>query len=355
MLCGKCDGNSSSNQAILYLGSRGAGVRFFVYLNNLLATHNVPFIAICRPDIYQSGETIRQIHVQIPSKLKVLLRIGRGEVTRTIIQLLEKNAIKNVIIPMAHPWDLHLQKELQDRDINLVRIVHDAHRHSGDFFPNQHHIKRMIENTYVVTLSQHVSNSLPVSQDRKISLIHPILPQLETCEEKEFEFLRDIKYDLIIGRLRRYQRPFSVAVWWLRNSDDPTRKLVVAGKASRLFGLLSIISPRIYVMRKWLSECEVSTLIKGAALVLCLYKEASQSGVIADAAFHKVNVLATDVGGLAEQISCYGNGMNTSRNKTHWQRDYAKIISQEEDKSAGGNNWDYFDSKFLHLVMRTLR
>lgn len=60
--------------------------------------------------------------------------------------------------------------------------------------------------------------------------------------------------------------------------------------------------PHVTVDRRWIPEVELPGLIGGADAVILPYRQASQSGVAAAAIALGRHVIATDVGGLGEQL-----------------------------------------------------
>jgi glycosyltransferase involved in cell wall biosynthesis len=90
----------------------------------------------------------------------------------------------------------------------------------------------------------------------------------------------------------------------------PNVELVVAG-AGTLPGHSAMLwaTPGVRVESKWICETNVDDLFREADLVLLPYREASQSGVIAHAFEHRLPVVATPVGGLAEQVTHMRTGV----------------------------------------------
>jgi glycosyltransferase involved in cell wall biosynthesis len=100
-------------------------------------------------------------------------------------------------------------------------------------------------------------------------------------------------YYLITGRGKRYQRNFSI----YDLAEMLPIALVVSGEIE-----FAVNHPNVHAMGKWLIDSEMETLIKNASAVFCIYSEGSQSGIIEQSLSHGVPVVATNVGGLREQI-----------------------------------------------------
>jgi glycosyltransferase involved in cell wall biosynthesis len=74
------------------------------------------------------------------------------------------------------------------------------------------------------------------------------------------------------------------------------------GPVSRDLDRLRVL-PHVEVDHRWIPEVELRGLIEWADAVVLPYREASQSGVAAAAVAHGRRVLATNVGGLPEQLA----------------------------------------------------
>ena len=320
--------STQGNIAILYLGTMGAGVKFM----ELLASE-IPKNA-CNVYIFTRKEHTRILSDSDPSyplklpksKALVFAGFGRKKVISSIVEILRAKQIRTVLIPMSHPWDLYLQKKLESSTIQVVRIVHDSSPHPGDIWPRKRHIKMMLQADIVVTLSDFTYQKLRATDARYIQpSIHPFLPYLKPSLAPTIN--RGKSYDLIIGRQKNYQNVKNTVNWWktILPLNKQGRELVVAGKV----GFLSAFKLRygkIEVVNKWLTEQEFVDLISGANRILCLYSEASQSGIVSAAQQFGVPVLVTSVGGLPEQIDNLGGGLIVDfEKKSDWSEKYEKL------------------------------
>jgi glycosyltransferase involved in cell wall biosynthesis len=107
-----------------------------------------------------------------------------------------------------------------------------------------------------------------------------------------------------LGRLRAYKGLDLLRdAWRLLQPRFPKARLLVAGEgdAEALAPGLSAL-PGVELRPGWLGEAEMARLIAGADAVVLPYREASQSGVAPLAHGFGVPVVATPVGGLAEQL-----------------------------------------------------
>jgi len=298
-------------------------------------------------------DSTTEISIQIPSlRLLAWIGIGRKRAKIRVIQLIKEAKIETILIPMAHPWDLYWQKLLRSQGVKIIRIIHDAKRHPGDLWPRNRDIEKLCNSDYVITLSRYTASLL---QDLTQSIIVSCIPEfeysVETYKTSEFSEIED--YDLIIGRQRKYQNSKSVIKWWTNLPAEVKngRKLVVAGKLS-LFTRVLLNNPQnVIFINRWLSEKEFENLISGANRIICLYKEASQSGIISAAQSKSIPVLVSDAGGLQEQIETFGGGVVASLgSKEDWELKYELLNKMEFHAS----NHIFATPRFISDIMRAI-
>ena len=99
----------------------------------------------------------------------------------------------------------------------------------------------------------------------------------------------------------------------------------------------------VIFINRWLSDVEFLDLISGANRVICLYKEASQSGVVSAAQSLKVPLLVSDIGGLPNQINSFGGGLVASyQSKADWQFKYEELNKKRMNFSDIDVNKTFF-------------
>ena len=314
--------------AILYLGSRGAGIKFSNFLANTLPDHGIIVNLIGRQNFLK--EVDRQCFHKINvSKFRIFAAIGCGRrrFSKKLIKIIREKKISILIIPMAHPWDIFLQSKLQKLGIKIIRIIHDSSTHPGEIWPRHKDIKKMCKADAIVTLCSFTSSNL-VNLEHKIFKSHHPNFYKGTLIKINAEFRLNGSYDLIIGRHKKYQNTKAIVKWWVNLPADikQDRSLVVAGNLNKLTRITLGKPKRVIFKNYWLSDSDFSELLVNANRVICLYKEASQSGVISAAQGLKVPVLANNIGGIPEQIQILGGGVVASYNSTlDWQLKYQAI------------------------------
>lgn len=116
----------------------------------------------------------------------------------------------------------------------------------------------------------------------------------------------------------------------------------------------------VTVINKWVEDEEVESVFLGNNLiVVCPYKEGSQSGVIQVAYDYGVPVVVTDVGGFSEQVQDGITGIVTSVDvddianamiKMAEDKELYDIISHNEKELAKKITWDYSAEILLKIM-----
>lgn len=189
-------------------------------------------------------------------------------------------------------------------------IVHDAISHPGESLRfrmvNQ---ARMLRGAgLLVTLSQAVTDELRATgaarpDQRILTLTHPPMPVGNAAMPPPPFAHGGVPRLLMFGRLLPYKGLDLLRETMERLGPEPGFELKVAGDGpdSDELGRLGAMS-HVTIDRRWIPEAELPFLIGGADAVILPYRQASQSGVAAAAIALGRHVIATDVGGLGEQL-----------------------------------------------------
>jgi glycosyltransferase involved in cell wall biosynthesis len=212
------------------------------------------------------------------------------------------------VCAMAGPLDLAMAIALRLLRIQFIVLVHDAQAHPGDGFPMQMWLQRRLcgHAMTVAALSSHVGEQLLRQKlagtpgRPLIRLQHPPMPYEVSSRQVELgEGFRLLSF----GRLLPY-KGLDLLVDSLRQlGPEPglTVRVVGSGPESATLAALRRL-PGVQVENRWVPEDEVGTLLGWADAMILPYREASQSGVAAVALAAGRYVIATNVGGLAEQL-----------------------------------------------------
>jgi glycosyltransferase involved in cell wall biosynthesis len=320
---------------VLYLGKRGGGAKFALHIAKNLAEllprnysrivlrgdiENFGGFANSKPFvIFNKGYSLRTFFTLLyylfrPKGLKTLLGIGQNDVC---------------VVPMLSPLGLCIEKLLELNGVRVLRVLHDARRHPGDFWPPNILIKRIVaRSSEIVTLSRSVSE-----QVRRIN------PTIEICEisHPAFEFKRDRfhlelpnNYLLFVGRFRKYKGiRMLIQAFRLMQRDDI--ELVLAGEGR----LPSASLKGVKIINKWLTEAEISLLINNSQLVVFPYIEASQSGWIPTCIRENKRIVISPLRELIDQVHDYENVVIS---KSFSPLDLAAAIEESLSSNTLANN-----------------
>ena len=206
---------------------------------------------------------------------------------------------------MPGPLDLAMQQALQRTGVAMVVVVHDADPHPGDGYPLQMTLQRMLVKRAdaVVALSEHVAARL---RDQGLvagrTLIRGVLPQPPIAGLAPVRAHGGPFRLLSFGRLLAYKGLdlLAEALAEVLPDTDMVVRVVGQGPASAALSALSRLE-RVTVENRWVPEAEIPALLGWADGVVLSHREASQSGVAAAALAARRFLVATRVGGLAEQ------------------------------------------------------
>ncbi len=209
---------------------------------------------------------------------------------------------------MPGPLDLAMHAALRRVGVPYAVVVHDADLHPGDGYPLQMALQRRLlrRADAIVVLSDHVRarlDTLGLTGGRlvlKTSLPPHTLDVPPPPPRAHGGKLRV----LCFGRLLPYKGLdlLADALTLLLPRPDIEVRVVGAGPESAPLAALRGL-PGVSVENRWVPEDEVGTLIAWSDAVLLTHREASQSGVAAAGLAAGRWVVATRVGGLAEQLA----------------------------------------------------
>lgn len=211
-----------------------------------------------------------------------------------------------VVSVMTHLWTPLVAPGLKRAGLRFVPMVHDAEPHPGD--PGAFWEWRLTRELDAAESAIAFSDSVAagIARRRPGLAVHRIehgallAAPHATAPRAADGTVRFVH----LGRLRAYKGLDLLRdAWRLLAPQCPEARLLVAGEGdieALAPGIAAL--PGVTVAARWLSEAEVASFLAGADVVVLPYREASQSGVAPSAQGLGVPVIATPVGGLAEQV-----------------------------------------------------
>ncbi|MGC9272029.1 glycosyltransferase family 4 protein [Acidiphilium sp.] len=191
-------------------------------------------------------------------------------------------------------------------------VVHDGSAHPGEslrfrLVNQQSYLQRA---AFVVTLSHAVTAELRTMQlvDENqdiLTLSHPPMLVGAMPAHLNAPFTHGgLPRILMFGRLLPYKGLDLLAAAMVRLGPNPGFTLRIAGEGPQSTALEQLgAMPDVTIERRWIPENELVRNIAWADAVILPYTQASQSGVAAAAIALGRHVIATNVGGLVEQLS----------------------------------------------------
>jgi glycosyltransferase involved in cell wall biosynthesis len=248
------------------------------------------------------------------------------------------------ICAMPGPLDPLMGLALRLFGTRLVVVVHDADPHPGDGFPGQMQLQRLLCRMAngLAVLCEHVGTRLR-EQNLAGTPRRPLIP----FEHPPFGF--DLPPAdrpggpprlLCFGRLLPYKGLDLLATALTAVTADIAVRIVGHGPESPALHALRAC-PSVTVENRWVPETEIGALLAWSDALILPYREASQSGVGAAALAAGRPVIATNVGGLREQLSgapqvvlCEPNAASLADAIGHWLETPSRITTPMDATAA---------------------
>lgn len=295
--------------ALVYWGRLGAGAALMSQIADAMRQD-------ARFDLFLSSSLQSELPPQFPTDrllpvhtfsgpLSLLVRtmILPLTVSRLVRDLSARN-VRAVVTIMPHVWGLALQRAAHRAGIRTLLIVHDADPHPGERRPLfDWLVRREIRaSDRIVTFSSHVADRLvargDVPESRIAQLFHPVFRFGARPTERTAPFRL-----LFFGRILPYKGVAMLLDAFARlRTDGVAVSLSVIGRGAIGAAPELTKQPGLIIRNGWVAPDEIGGILAEADAVALPYLEASQSGVVAAAYGAGLPVVATPVGGLAEQV-----------------------------------------------------
>lgn len=316
---------------IVYLGSRGGGVLDTWEIYEGLKRHNYERYSVL---IAAHNPFLQKFKEFSPNSLHVVKTHGRSfwsAAIHTILLVRPFKILKMItdinpkvlFFTMEHSWMLFVVfwLKLLNSKIDIVYTKHNPIQFDsmGSGFLNKilHRIDIFLFNkaNYIFTLSDYVRKSLlkipNVNSDRIRSFPLGIHYSIKN-ENNHGPFFKDNKLHLLFfGRILSYKGidVLAEAFEIMKNENLPVI-LTIAGEGNINKNTLDKLNNAgAILLNKWINDDDLSEMLLVTDVVVVPYTHASQSGPVGIAIAHHIPIIATDVGGLPEQIKHDLNGL----------------------------------------------
>jgi glycosyltransferase involved in cell wall biosynthesis len=204
-------------------------------------------------------------------------------------------------------------KKRLNKDIKRISILHNVIPHEKRFFDSYaNRIFLKYNDGFIVMSDAVLHDLLSLKPDAKyLRIDHPIYSQFGSKLERvdalrKLKLDKNKKYILFFGFIRAY-KGLDLLLEALGQLPEEYH-LIIAGEVYGSFQKYSNlihelhISDRVHLSNYYISDDEVGTFFSAADVCVLPYKGATQSGIIAIANHFDLPCIATDVGGLKENI-----------------------------------------------------
>lgn len=197
----------------------------------------------------------------------------------------------------------------------IVQIVHDPFPHTGENSFRKK-IKRYISYNEIkcfVLLNKNQKKQF-ISKNR-LNEKHVYINRLGTYDYLDFYKQESCEPNnnliLFWGRISPYKGiEYLLEAMEIIHKQLPKAKLIIAG-GGKIYFDYSPYNNKDYIklVNRYITMDELGHLLSSAAVVVCPYTDATQSGVVMSAYTYQVPVVATKVGGLSEMIDDHVTGL----------------------------------------------
>lgn len=254
---------------------------------------------------------------------------------RKILKFIKIKKINIVLFPMFHIWNSLIIKDLKKLNIKVILCNHDANLHPGENSILINYLLKYIINKteHHIVFSNHVRKQLLKIIGNENKITNLTLPQLININyiNKNKSLKNDHLSIIFFGRLLKYKGIDLLldAIIEIQNKISINLTLAGDGKISIYQKKINKIK-NIKILNKWLNDSEIIDLFDKNDLCILPYIEASQSGIVPVSFMTGTPIIATNTGGLSEQITNDHNGLLVEKNVNDLSKAILKIYNNNE-------------------------
>jgi glycosyltransferase involved in cell wall biosynthesis len=314
---------------LLYLGRRGGGAVDVFELSEGFAHNKISHDVLLSNENYLKSEWQNHVYRKVyfidtyrksfkNFLLKTFLSI------RPILLIRKILLIKPDIIHLTtiHPWFVFvvLYCKFIDKNIKLVFNCHDEKPHLGNDIHFLELVNKFVYRNVngVFTLSNFVKKTLidkfNIHEEKIFSFRLGEHYHLSRTINKDSGFMKDtILHMVFFGRIQEY-KGVDILVNAFENlckeKDSTKYQLTIAGEGTVNQDLINKIDQLdVIFINYWISDNQLIDLLKDTDVIIIPYKEGTQSGPASIAISAGIPVIATNVGGIPEQVLDGVNGI----------------------------------------------
>lgn len=353
------------NISVIYLGTKGAGpIYSFEMVHELVRRgYNVQCIISSYIENYNKwiGMDIDNANVKLividtyRDKKEFILSLFNFPLFYKIVKVVDNFSPSCIYVPMAFMWEFMIIPFISKK-ILKIKTMHDVIAHSGKyqkFFQYKINLSYRYYDKFVI-LSELFRKSLLGRGIDDCNIIHIPHANFDYYRDSLLTSSKSPKHVIgFFGTISKYKGIDKLLSAFLKIHEDyPHYKLLIAGKGDihPYVSQLQALGDNVILYNRWIDDDEVSEIIQLVDFLVLPYTDASQSGVIPLAYSFEKPVIATDVGGLSEQVTTETGILVESNNEIQlieamkrMMDDYTLIQQMghtARQKSIVDNTWD---------------
>lgn len=315
------------NILITFWGRHGGGAK---YSEEILKTFHQLLPSKVFASFSTNAENFRQIntitcpsmHIQTyTNKASFLFRLFSLPLTLIKFhRFLKQNNIRYIYTTMPHLWTPLVILICKLSRANHILTIHDAIPHPGDSKLIFLFFKSMLQNSSkIIVLSEHTKIILiqkyQTNPEKIIISTHGLL-EYQNLKFSPKALHKDVPLRLVFfGRILDYKGLEYLIQAQIELErlycDKTTLEIYGNGNISKYVPLLNQVK-NLKLENRWIDDEEIYTIFSDSCLNIAPYIEASQSGTIPIALSCGIPSIATNIGGLPEQIQHNKTGIIVS-------------------------------------------
>ncbi|MCK9160315.1 MAG: glycosyltransferase [Parabacteroides sp.] len=259
--------------------------------------------------------------------------------------------------------------QLKKQGCKVITILDNVTPHEHKFFDKPLTTWFLHQNSGLVTMSESVQKDLLALYPEAPHLLkaHPLYNQfgskIDMKKAKEKLHIDENKKTLLFFGLIRDYKGLDLLIDAVNQLDD-SYQLIIAGESYGSFDkytaqIHATRNPGKYkVFNRYISDIEVPTFFSAADVCILPYRSATQSGITSIAYNFDLPLIATNTGGLSENIEKPGVGLMTpeissesiaATIRNFYRHDRSPFVSNIQ-KAKTELTWDSFAETLLNFV-----
>lgn len=353
---------------INYTGSKGGGALYALEMARSFIDQDIPCAAV----IASHNESLEEWK-ELPLKKLIIIDTYQSNlslVTSSLFWNKNRAAIKDqlsgynvtaIFVPMLTFWSKRINAVFPQA--KTLVVVHDPIPHSGELYYYLQNVfgqQKVIKDAHkVIVLSSNFVSYVEDKYHKKGDVV--FLPMGDyDYYDNETEGKEKVVYGdhvvnfIFFGRISKYKGLGELGKAYEKVaavSDNISLTVAGSGDFTNYEKLYENL-PNVNIVNRWIDNDEVKSFFKGKNLIAVLpYRDATQSGVIQICKTFGIPVIASNTGGLKEQLKDYqsasllvepSNHVDLSQKMSEvvLNKEFREDLYQQAKGYESSNNWE---------------